>query len=224
VSEPGDKLIRLGGREFRPVEDGTIEHDYWLMGLIRRAGMDRVVMQEGESPDEFASRIMFELMASEHAFSILGGAMMPADKDVCDWTPAMAADTAAFLKHLTSAEDKQTLNACTASLVADFFVHGLATLMTSRKYSSPLEAPASPSENVGDWDALVRELAGHDPARMVAVVRWPVREALLAYVDRMKQAELEQFRWNTLTWWVSADKVKKPGKPPAVPPILRRKS
>lgn len=142
-----DKLIRLGGREFQPVVDGTIEHDYWLMGLIRRAGIDRCVIEDGESPDEFAIRLMRELVNSGHAFSILSGVMMPADREVCDWTPAMAADTEAFLKRLTAPEDKQTLNACTASLLAGFFVNGLATLRTSPKYSSAAEEAASPSES-----------------------------------------------------------------------------
>jgi len=133
--------IRLGGREFRPVVDATIEHDYWLMGLIRRAGIDQVVKEEGESPDEFALRLMRELINSGQAFAILSGVMMPADKEVCDWTPAMAGETAAFLKRLTAPEDKAALNACTASLLSGFFANGLATLKTSQRSTSNEPGP-----------------------------------------------------------------------------------
>lgn len=58
---------------------------------------------------------------------------------------------------------------------------------------------------------------------MRAVVRWPVREALLAYVERMRAILLEQYRWERLTYWVQAPNVKQPGKPPKVPPILKGK-
>lgn len=69
---------------------------------------------------------------------------------------------------------------------------------------------------------MVRELAGNDPERMRAVIRWPVREALLAYVALMQDASMEAYRWNTLIWWARAPNVKKPGRPPSVPPILRK--
>lgn len=135
------KTITLGGREFRPVVDATIEHDYWLMGHIRRAGIDRVVIEEGEPPDEFALRLMRELVNSGATFTILGGAIMPADKAVHEWTPEMATATAEFLKRLTDPKDKQTLNGCTASLLAGFFSSGLASLETSRKFSIPGAGP-----------------------------------------------------------------------------------
>lgn len=68
---------------------------------------------------------------------------------------------------------------------------------------------------------MVRELADHDPDEARRIVRWPVREGLLAYVARMKGAALEDYRWATLTFWVSVPSVKKPGKPPRRPPILK---
>lgn len=149
---PDDSVIRLGGRAFRPVLDATIEHDYWMMGRIRLAGIDRVVIEDGELPEEFAVRLLRELVNSGEIFAILGGAIMPADRDVCDWTPEMAADTSTFLKRLTAAEDKQTINSVTASLLAGFFAHGLATLLTSRSYSS--EKLASPSPNSAGVDTV----------------------------------------------------------------------
>lgn len=133
--------IRLGGREFRPVVDATIEHDYWLMGLIRRAGISPN-MKAGESPDAFATRITDETLTSGQAFSILSGFLMPAEKDVCDWTPDMAAETAAFLKRLRAPEDKATIKACTADLLSGFFASGLVALMTSLKSTSNEPGPS----------------------------------------------------------------------------------
>lgn len=68
---------------------------------------------------------------------------------------------------------------------------------------------------------MVRELAGHDPDQARRIAHWPVREALLAYVAKMKSAALEDYRWATLTFWASVPSAKKPGKPPRRPPILK---
>lgn len=135
------ETITLGGREFRPVVGATIEHDYWLMGHIRRAGIDRCALEEGESPDDYALRLMREVINSGEAFTLLGGTLIPADKKVTDWTPAIAQETAEFLKRLTDPNDKQKLNGCTASLLAGFFSSGLASLETSRRYSIPEPGP-----------------------------------------------------------------------------------
>lgn len=56
---------------------------------------------------------------------------------------------------------------------------------------------------------------------MAAVLGWPLRELLLAYVEIMKAEALETYRHAQLVYWVQVPNVKKPGKPPTVPRILR---
>lgn len=56
---------------------------------------------------------------------------------------------------------------------------------------------------------------------MDEIADWPIREALLAYVERMKDAAATAHRWDLLTWAVLAPHQKKPGKPPRLPRILR---
>jgi len=58
---------------------------------------------------------------------------------------------------------------------------------------------------------------------MRAVVRWPVREGLLAYLERMREILLEDYRWRELSYWVRVPSLKQPGKPPKVPPLLKEK-
>lgn len=141
-----DDLIRLGGRDFQPVVNSTIEHDYWLMARIRRAGLDRVTINPGEVPDEFVIRVLRETIDSGQVFELLGGMLMPADKLGADWTPDMAQATGEFLKGLTKPDDKQIVNASVMSMLSGFFESGLASLVTSPKYSpDETSPPAKPS-------------------------------------------------------------------------------
>jgi hypothetical protein len=69
---------------------------------------------------------------------------------------------------------------------------------------------------------MVRELAGWDPIRAQReVVRWPLREALLAYAERLK--ELAQARHDVAmqVWASIAPYAKKETGPPDVPAILK---
>jgi hypothetical protein len=68
---------------------------------------------------------------------------------------------------------------------------------------------------------MVRELAGWNPDRAKAIVRWPLREALLAYVARLKAEALNAFRFESLMWSVLAPHAKKKTDPPKFPEILK---
>jgi hypothetical protein len=57
---------------------------------------------------------------------------------------------------------------------------------------------------------------------MHEVARWPLREALLAYVARMKEEAIVSHRHETLVWAFLAPYQKKSSKPPPVPRILRK--
>ena len=68
---------------------------------------------------------------------------------------------------------------------------------------------------------MVRELANHDPTRIAGVLRWPLREALLAYVQRLRVQALAEWRHAELCYVAVAPHSTKPGNPPKEPRVLR---
>lgn len=68
---------------------------------------------------------------------------------------------------------------------------------------------------------MVRELAGYDVERAQSVLRWPLREALIAYRTRLMDSARASWRHETAVWAAIAPHSSKKSEPPAVPPILR---
>lgn len=135
--------IELGGRIFTPVKNSTIEHDFWLMGHIRAAGLDQVRVEEGENPDEFVMRLLREAINSGRVFLLLGGLMIQEGTPPDKWTPVLAKETAEFLKKLTAPEDKARIQQQVVSMLIGFFETGLASLRTSRRFSGKEAQPVS---------------------------------------------------------------------------------
>jgi hypothetical protein len=69
---------------------------------------------------------------------------------------------------------------------------------------------------------MVHELARYDPLRIPVVLRWPLREAMLAYVNQLKREALDSWRHAELCYVAVAPHSTKPGNPPKAPRILRR--
>ena len=66
---------------------------------------------------------------------------------------------------------------------------------------------------------MVRELADYQPDRIAAVLRWPLREALIGYREKMLASARRAYQ-HELTMWTaiaphSAKKIEAP-KPPAI--------
>ena len=141
--------IGIGGRTFVPVRNSTIEHDFWLMAHIRGAGLDRIAIGEGEAPDDFAVRLLGEVIDSGRIFPILGGLFLPEGTSSLDWTPEVAEETAAFLKRISEPQDKLEIQKQVINLLVDFFQSGLASLRISRK-SSGTDPEAAPGSGSGD--------------------------------------------------------------------------
>ena len=84
----------------------------------------------------------------------------------------------------------------------------------------PTQHPNRGTADYDGWTSLIRELGCNDPERMRQIVRWTVREAVLAYLKLLQQAALEHHRTNLLVW---ASRTAFGGgvKPPDVPKILQ---
>lgn len=64
-------------------------------------------------------------------------------------------------------------------------------------------------------------MAGHDYDRALRVTRWPIREAMLAYLDMMRRQALEDYRVEYQVWAALAPHAAKKMDPPKKPAILR---
>ncbi|MBS0364903.1 MAG: hypothetical protein JSR67_03655 [Proteobacteria bacterium] len=67
----------------------------------------------------------------------------------------------------------------------------------------------------------MRELAGYDVDRMRQVVRWPLRDALLAYQHMRRDSAREQYLHDVRVWASIAPHSAKKIDPPKVPAILK---
>jgi hypothetical protein len=76
--------------------------------------------------------------------------------------------------------------------------------------------------SLGEWSAVVREVADYDLDRAERIARtWPVDDVLHAYLDRLRRTAVEEHR-NALVVWASlAPHLKKRTPPPATPAILK---
>lgn len=69
-----------------------------------------------------------------------------------------------------------------------------------------------------EWGIVVRELAGWDPTRIPAVLAWPMREALIAFRERVRREARDEHRFRVLEW---AGLRMRGTKRPEVPAIVK---
>jgi hypothetical protein len=68
---------------------------------------------------------------------------------------------------------------------------------------------------------MVRELADYRPENVPGVLRWPIREALIAYRVRVRAVALHDYERDLAIWAAIAPHSSKRSDPPKPPPILR---
>ncbi len=140
--------LEVGGQKWRAVKRSTIEHDFWLMKHIREAGLEAVRLRPGERPEEFAVRLLHEVIGSGKAFTLLGGMLLPDGVPDEHWSPERAEQTAAFMRSLAADEDKAAVKSAIISLLTGFLEAGLrssadsATASTAKSQLQPEQPPA----------------------------------------------------------------------------------
>lgn len=146
----------IGGRTFLPLRESTVEQDFRFLALVKRARIDEVVMQPGESPEVFARRLLEVTIESGAILDLLGCLLIPEDKAPQDrdpgevWTPEMGQETARFLGQLRDPKDKAEVRGLVLSLLVSFFESGIVSLWTSTTSSAeaipnPKDSPAHPA-------------------------------------------------------------------------------
>lgn len=69
----------------------------------------------------------------------------------------------------------------------------------------------------------MRELSNWDPIAARQVLKWPLREALLAYEHKMRLEASEEHRYQMLLWAPLAANSATKVKPPPPPAILQER-
>jgi hypothetical protein len=124
-----EEVVTLGERRYVQIGDGaTVQHDYWLMGHVTRAGLARVTMFPNETPDQFCLRILDTAIMSGLVMELMGGLLVPEGTKPADWTPEMAVETGAYISGLSHPEDKEKINDLLLTMLMDFFERGLTSL------------------------------------------------------------------------------------------------
>lgn len=132
--------VDLGGRLFRVIEDSTAAHDLWFMGHVARAGLTQATMQAEESSEDFARRLLDEILATGKALTLIGGMLIPEDVADTDWTEEIAGETSQFLGGLTAERDKAQILSLVCTLLIDFFAAGVTSVVRTAG-TSPAERP-----------------------------------------------------------------------------------
>ena len=127
----------LGGRTFLTVKESTVEQDFRFIALVKRARLDEVTFETGESPEAFARRLLEAAVESEAMLELLGCLLVPEEeaqrgRDPGEsWTLEMAEETARFLGGLRKPEDKAKIHGLVLSLLIPFVESGIVPLRTS---------------------------------------------------------------------------------------------
>jgi hypothetical protein len=74
-------------------------------------------------------------------------------------------------------------------------------------------------EQYGAWGPVIRRLADGRPDRHRRVLTWPVREALLAFLDLARADAQREYDFARLMW-AAAAAFGAGGDPPPLPPLL----
>ena len=131
----------LGGRTFLPVSESTVEQDFRFLALVKQARIDEVTMVQGESPENFARRLLETTIESGVILDLLGCLLIPEDRAPQDrdpgeaWTRQMGDETARFLGGLRNPNDKAEIRSLVLTLLVSFFECGIVSLWTSKTSS-----------------------------------------------------------------------------------------
>jgi hypothetical protein len=140
------KIIELGRRKFRAIENSTVEHDFTAMQLLAKAGLNTAAQHEGESYDDFAVRLLSQVISSGHACDLIGAFIIPENLTDQEWVPQTGIDTAAFVQKLTAQDDKRQIREIVVNLLAGFSQAGLLSFAVSHDVSNPEPAAPRPLE------------------------------------------------------------------------------
>ncbi len=131
------ETITIAGKDYKPAINSTMENDVFNQAMIARAGLDRLKLEAGETPEKFALRVYQNLAADIDVFMLLGGMIIPADKEPWEWSEEMAANTAMALRKCTDPADKKVIQTQISAAIVGFLRAELISIAFTQRFSAP---------------------------------------------------------------------------------------
>lgn len=138
--------IRLGGRLFNVVNYDaiTVANEAYIHSLMRATGLDvPLPFKDHETDIEYSVRLQARVIDTLKLPELLGGFLLPMGKTEADWSEAMAAETALYIRQLHQREDREEVFRLAFQVNVYFFREGIASLARSQKSTGALEIPTS---------------------------------------------------------------------------------
>lgn len=126
----------FGGKEFRQILEGTSERDHYVVRLSGKAGLREIVMHQGETPDGFAMRLLYDLIDADVVHEVLAGLIVPSEIKDFEWSYAVAAETATHLRRCYKSDGKDQINSLILLYLQDFLTRGMGFVVSSRTASA----------------------------------------------------------------------------------------
>jgi hypothetical protein len=141
-------LITLGGRAFRVIDFDrrTIPLHLYLETQMRESGADKVLPGPEEGDESWALRLRMQLVDSGRAIDLVAGCLVAPEQSERDWSPAVAAATAAHLRQCDAAEALETFDQLALAVALRFFMQAVERLQRFRN-SLPAPTPLSPPQD-----------------------------------------------------------------------------
>lgn len=121
------EFITISGIKFRSVMQSTMEHDMWMMAKLRKAGLDELAVKPDETVNDYAVRLLHEVIASGEAMLLLGGLLIPNTQGDLEWTPQLAEKSAEILRAVSDPVEKSVIHSAIISMLSGFFVLGIGS-------------------------------------------------------------------------------------------------
>jgi hypothetical protein len=115
---------------------------------MRITGLDKVLPGADEDIETYLARLQSAILdlEGERAIDLVASYLLPAELRERDWTPEVAAQTAAHIAACDSAEDRDTVITLCAQVAFGFFQQGLEQLRRfERSLSQTAASPQAPS-------------------------------------------------------------------------------
>lgn len=144
--------VKIGGRVFNVMNMAArpFRVDSAQVALLQELGLDRTELlpQPDEEAVAYVIRLQQALIATRRIPDLLGHYLLPLGATESDWTPAMAAETAALIAGCSSEADRRVVYELAGEFVFGFFRSGIALLGTSQSFFlRALEGQAIPSQS-----------------------------------------------------------------------------
>lgn len=214
--------LTVAGVLYVPVDahDYTVDYDLYMQDVLTVSALTDL------EKEITGIELLTRLAAAKMTAALVAGVVktpgrwtrVNAEVAAVNFNKAVPAERDALIKSLVDGIEAFFNNR--AAIIADF------PILVQKRSKKKKETGAGPelrgARQLGQWDSLVRVLSEYNPEYLDRYLQWHLRDALLAYEDRLRQRALEDYRTELLCYACVAPHAKKGTlKPPKPPRILQ---